>query len=156
MGVKVVFIGNPLGGDDGIGPRLFAELQDDPRLSSCRLLELGVVGLDLISYVEPDDHLIIVDAVKGAGRPGEVILLSEEDLRPGVRIVSQHDFGVEETAAFLHAYLPRLPPIHIVGIAVSEVREFSGALSEPLERQMPQLKEKVVKELLRLSGESGG
>lgn len=155
MGVKAVFIGNPLGGDDGIGPRLFAELQDDPRLSSFRLLELGVVGLDLISYVDPDDHLIIVDAVKGGGHVGTVTVLSEEDLRPGVRIVSQHDFGVEETAAFLHTYLPGLPPIRIIGITVSEVREFSDTLSEELERQMSRLKEKVVKELLRLSEGKG-
>jgi len=59
MHVKVVFIGNPLGGDDGIGPFLFKELYSHPKLQKFELLELGVIGFDLISYIEPKDKLIL-------------------------------------------------------------------------------------------------
>lgn len=152
MVYKVIFIGNPLGGDDGIGPRLYQELKDDKRLAPFELLELGVVGLDMISYVDEGDHLIVVDAIKTGNEEevGKVRLLEEADLKPELKVVSQHDFGVEETAAVLHAHLPGLAPIILIGIAVAHIQEFSVTLSDELEQALLSIKDKVVKELLRL------
>jgi hydrogenase maturation protease len=122
--VKVVFIGNPLGGDDGIGPYLYTELQNHPVLQTYELMELGVIGLDLLSYVQDGDMLIIVDAVRSTKDVGKVVLLEEEDLSNDVNLISQHDFGVEQTAAIIRAYIPGVQKINIIGIQVKTVTSF--------------------------------
>jgi hydrogenase maturation protease len=149
--VKVVFIGNPLVGDDGIGPYLYTELKDTPVLKGFQLMELGVIGLDLISYVEDNDTLIIVDAVHSKKDIGKVRILSEEDLTPDLSLVSQHDFGVEQTAAVLRAYKPELNSIKIVGINVSNIQVFHDKLSDELIQKMPIIKKDVLQSILQIA-----
>jgi len=146
MAIKVVFIGNIYGGDDGIGPHLFGELKDHPELKPYKLLELGVMGVDLLSYVDEDDQLIIVDAVH-AEPVGRVIVLSEEDLTKDLTVVSQHDFGIEQTASILKALNPKLKDIKMVGVCVQQVNDFSDELSDTILCMMPQIKRDVVKEI---------
>lgn len=144
MSTKVVFIGNLLGGDDGIGPILYDLLKDDVRLRDFELFELGVIGFDLISYVEENDTLIIVDAVHSEHDIGDVILIDEDDLSKELSLVSQHDFGIEQTAAILRAYSNDLGPIAIVGINVRQVNAFSDTLSVDLMNRIPSIRENVV------------
>ncbi|MFH1849678.1 MAG: hydrogenase maturation protease [archaeon] len=147
MPVKVVFVGNPLGGDDGIGPRLYTELRDRPELKEFQILEFGVVGFDLISYVEDDDRLIIVDAVHSKGIIGEVVVLKEKDLS-AVSPVSMHDFGIEQTAAMLRAYKPDISDVCVVGITVNNLKAFHDGLSDEITGQIPRIKEEVVRQIL--------
>jgi len=180
--LKVVFIGNPLGGDDGIGPFLYNELKDHPSLKGYELLELGVIGLDLISYVEENDTLVIVDAFhskkpkkpSGTSKPskeettenikdisdfdmgevdvGDVVLLEEKELTADFNLVSQHDFGVEETVAVLRAYTPGLKKIYVIGIKVSRLNAFTDKLSEELTKKIPEIRDEVIKHILRVAG----
>ena len=148
---KVVFIGNVLGGDDGIGPYLFNELKDNPALHNFDLLELGVIGLDLIPYVEEADNLIIVDALYSEEKEiGEIIVLGEKDLSTDMVLISQHDFDVEKTLAVLRAYKPELGPIKIIGIAVKKIDIAKDKLSEQMMDKLPEIKKKVVDLILEL------
>lgn len=155
MAVKVIFVGNPLGGDDGIGPYLFNELKDNPILKNFELLELGVIGLDMISYVNDYDKLIIVDAVRSGTDSkceiGTVKIYDEKDLTPDFSLVSQHDFGVEQTAAILRFHLPKLKKINVVGISVQNVNAFNDKLSEGLIEKLPNIKEQVIKSIITCS-----
>ena len=150
---KVVFIGNPLCGDDGIGPHLYNELKSHFKLKDYELLELGVIGFDLISYVEKNDKLIIVDAVhsKKESEIGKVVLLDENDLSKDISLVSQHDFGVEQTAKILRTYEPNLENISIVGISVRRFKSFSTELSEEILKNLPQIKKDVVNYILKIA-----
>jgi hydrogenase maturation protease len=148
MGIKLIFVGNIFGGDDGIGPFLYNELKNHPDLKEYTVMELGVIGFDIISYVEDDDKLIIVDAVRlsdGTGKPGDVILLDEKDLSAELSVVSQHDFGIEQTASILRAFKPELASISIVGIKVRNIRAFSDVLSDELLSKTDVIKQKVLK-----------
>ena len=152
MSVKVVFIGNPFGGDDGIGPFLYNELRDHPELKSFELMELGVIGIDLLSYVDDDDQLIIVDAVKSDDQYGQVIVLGEKDLSKNLSVVSQHDFGVEQTATILRAFKPKIKKIQFIGIKVKNLNEFSDKLSDEVMEKMSQIKEDVVNNIKKIVG----
>ena len=57
-----------------------------------------MIGFDLISFVEDDDKLIIIDAIKSDSEIGEVNVLGEDDLSKDLSVVSQHDFGIEQSA----------------------------------------------------------
>ncbi|MBR9676031.1 hydrogenase maturation protease [Candidatus Woesearchaeota archaeon] len=148
MGVKIIFVGNPLGGDDGVGPHLYSLLREDDRLKDYDLLELGVIGLDMVSYVEDDDKLIIIDAVRSEENVGEVVLLAEEDLTSDLKVVSQHDFGIEETSKVLRIYKPSLDKISFVGIKVKEVKSYNDKLSKEITNKIDIIKEEVVKKIL--------
>ncbi len=153
MSTKVVFIGNLLGGDDGIGPFLYNELKDEPRLRGFELLELGVIGFDLISYVEENDKLIIVDAVHSETDIGDVVLIGEDDLSKELSLVSQHDFGVEQTAAILRAYSKDLKTIAVVGIKVKQINAFSDKLSDELMNRIQTIKNEVVNLIIQVADE---
>ncbi|MGM5484631.1 MAG: hydrogenase maturation protease [Nanobdellota archaeon] len=151
MAVKVFFIGNMLGGDDGIGPRLYYAMKDDPELKDYEMMEMGVIGFDLISYIEEGDKVIIVDAIHSNEKEGEVVVLGEEDLSPEMSLVSQHDFGVEETAAMLRRYSPELKKIHIIGINVTSTDSYSKELSENISKKFDKIKKEVSEKILSLS-----
>ena len=43
-----------------------------------KMMEAGVIGIDLAAYIEDDDKVIIIDAVKSGKNPGEVFILDEK------------------------------------------------------------------------------
>lgn len=151
MGVKVFFIGNVLAGDDGIGPFLFTELKDHPKLADFELMEMGVIGFDLISYIEESDHVIIVDAVHSKKDFGSVLILDENDLSKDLSVVSQHDFGVEQTATVLRTYMPNLKTISIVGILVGNAGAVTNKLSPDLIKDISRIKDEVVASILKIA-----
>jgi hydrogenase maturation protease len=146
MPAKLIFVGNPLAGDDGIGPHLYTLLKDSAELADHEMLELGTAGLDLISYVKEDESLIIIDALHSNESPGKVSLLEEKDLNHHVHLASLHDLGVEQTIKLMRVQYPKLKPVHIIGVNVKEVRPGLHGLSEELSGKMPA----IVKEIMRL------
>lgn len=153
MAIKVVFIGNPLMGDDGIGPYLYKELKEDTRLKDFELMELGVIGLGLVNYIGDNDKLIIVDALCSDGCEGKAVLLSEKDLTADMRLVSQHDFGVEQAAELIRSWKPKLRGISLVGIKIKKAKKFSDRLSPGLMKQIPRLKKEAVRLILKAANE---
>ncbi|MCD4844706.1 MAG: hydrogenase maturation protease [Methanosarcinales archaeon] len=149
MTTKVIFVGSILRGDDGIGPFLYNELKDHPELRGFEMLELGVIGFDMISYIEEGDRLIIVDAVHTIKDIGKVVVLKEKDLSQELSLVSQHDFGVEQTAALLRRYIKDLQPITVIGINVTETASFIDVLSKEIMTMIPGIKTEVVKKIIK-------
>jgi hydrogenase maturation protease len=148
MTVKVFFIGNTLGGDDGIGPYLYNELKDNPKLNDFTLMEMGVIGIDLISYIEENDKVIIVDAVKSNRKPGEVFVLDEDAISKDISIYSLHDLGVEQTASLLRKLKPGLNPIKIIAIEVENLEPYSDKMSDILVTNMDSIKKEVINNIL--------
>lgn len=150
MPIKVFFVGNPLTGDDGVGPYLYGLLKDDPRLASCELFEVGTVGVDLISYVEDGDAVVIVDAVQSPAGIGQVVVLDERDLLVSLPL-SPHDLGVEHTLALLRAFRPKLAGLTIVGIKADKLGAVRQGLSEQLLENIDRIKQQVVEHILEVS-----
>jgi len=148
MVTKIFFVGNPLGGDDGIGPFLYNELKDDSRLKdngNYELLELGVIGLDMINYVTDGDNLIIVDAVYSNENVGEVILVDEKGFESDLKVASMHDFGVEETVKILENHVD-LKSIKLIGVKVRNINKMSLKLSD----EIMQKKDSIIDDVVRL------
>jgi hydrogenase maturation protease len=150
MAVKIFFIGNPFGSDDGVGPYLFEHLKDNNELKKFDLMEMGVIGFDLMSYINEHDKVIIVDAVKSEKDIGKVVLLEEKDLNAEISLVSQHDFGVEETAGMLRKYMPNLKKICVIGINVAQLQPFSNKISDTLLKNIETIKKEVIKKIVQI------
>ncbi len=93
--------------------------------------------------------MIIVDAVHTIKDIGKVVVLKEKDLSQELSLVSQHDFGVEQTAALLRRYIKDLQPITVIGINVTETASFIDVLSKEIMIMIPGIKTEVVKKIIK-------
>lgn len=105
----VVFVGNRIMLDDGIGPFAYDELLERYELPENVLLkEAGCMSLDLIPYVRDCDLVVTVDAVIGTQEPpGTVFEFSPEDMaRNSGANASLHDLKLVDLfdAALLLGY----------------------------------------------------
>jgi hydrogenase maturation protease len=97
----VLGLGNILLRDEGVGVRVIERLQQLYQFpAEVQLLDGGTLGLDLLSYVEAVDRLLIVDALELDAAPGSVARL-EGDAVPATLSVklSPHQVGVTDLLA---------------------------------------------------------
>jgi len=131
MNLAVIGLGNVLLGDDGFGPFVVELLRTryvfPPEVE---LLDLGTPGLGLITYLHGHDAVVIVDAVTGAGNPGDVRVYEGAELErlPIAPRVSPHDPAVSEALGV--ARLAGTGPIDVCLVgAVPGSRELGAGLS---------------------------
>jgi len=143
MTARVIGVGEPAAGDDGVGRAVLE-----------RLREAGVpAGVDLVEVRDPTeivrllagaDPVIVVDAVLGA-RPGEVLDLLPGDLAAQSALaVSTHGLGVLqaiELARVLHD--PPEPAVRIVGITIDRSTRHGEGLSPPVAAAVARATERV-------------
>jgi len=135
MRVLIVGYGNPLRGDDGVGPeaarRLAAELHD-PDIEILVELQLKPELAELMSRAE---IAIFIDA-RADGRPGEVRV---EEVAPGEpEQTFTHQFAppmLLMTAQILYSKIPRTFLVSIGG----ENFELSEGLSDAVESAIPEV-----------------
>lgn len=148
-GVLVLGVGNPLLGDEGLGPRVIAELDRLYRFpSEVRLLDGGTGGLSLLAEVTAVEKLLVVDALRTGADPGKVVSLEGDSLRAAYRsVVGPHDIGVGEllAAARFHG-----GPKEIVLFGIEpETLELRVGLSATMSNALPKLVAEVMKQLDR-------
>ncbi len=145
----VIGIGNVLAGDDAIGPtvvRTFEAQWEVPE--GVDVIDAGTPGLDLTAYIVGLRAVVLVDAIRACGSPGELRVLDGQALRggPPVLALSPHDPGLRE--AILHAELAggAAPVIRLVGTAVERMETGIG-LSARVRAAVPSLVRGIVEEL---------
>jgi len=125
--VLVIGIGNLLRKDDGVGIHVIRKLQEMEMPRGVELLDGGTAGIDLMSYLENVDRLIIVDAFSALGRPGEFRILGEEDLPAGF-FLSGH-YGRLQDVIGIAAALWKKPKTTVIGIIPADCESYEIGLS---------------------------
>jgi hydrogenase maturation protease len=75
----VVGLGNLLAGSDGFGAAVVARLREQgSQPAGVSLIDAGTDLIDHLDDLPAYDHIVMVDAVTGTGRPGDVITVEEE------------------------------------------------------------------------------
>jgi len=114
----ILGLGNTIMSDDGIGPKVIEQLQQDADLPECvLLLDGGTLGLDLLPYLERIGRLIIVDAVELGKPPGTVVRLVGDDVPMALETkLSPHQMGMKDLLAVarLMGHLPE--EIILIGV----------------------------------------
>ena len=90
----LIGMGNYSMGDDGIGLRITEHISDNMLDDGFEAIEVANNGMQLLTYFDDNtEKLLIVDAVKFGGKPGEHILFSPEDVKTQkvVGTVSTHE-----------------------------------------------------------------
>jgi len=100
MCIKVIGVGNILRGDDGVGVYVIEELRKFSLSEDIELIDAGTRGLDMVSFLEGAERVIIIDAVKGHGRTGDIyrVDFDDEEIDPDQSdFISTHEFNWEDT-----------------------------------------------------------
>jgi|WetSurMetagenome_2_1015567.scaffolds.fasta_scaffold00423_15 hydrogenase maturation protease len=92
----VIGIGNSLMADDGAGPFTVSLLAG--RLPADQLRVLATPGPGLLSFIHDRSKVIVVDAAKFGGAPGEVRRVAAQDMPRGIAAapLSLHDRGAAQ------------------------------------------------------------
>jgi hydrogenase maturation protease len=129
--IGILSVGNVLMGDDGIGPFILKTLESRYAFPEHVVLDdLGTPGLGITSFFSDYDAVILIDAVRASGQPGDVKLYHKDQLVQ-IRIqarVSPHDPALVE--ALLFAELSGICPkeVLLVGI-IPECCELGCAMT---------------------------
>ena len=138
----VIGVGHRDRADDGIGPALATALgeRSDEVVTIVREGDLAVLPL----LWEGDDHVVIVDALAGAGSLGQLVELDPDDLTAGTGL-STHGLNIAdgiELARRLH----RLPAgLRVFGVTGQDFGY--GPMSSGLRRRVGSLVEELLHEL---------
>ncbi len=151
--ITVLGVGNPLLRDEGSGIRVVEYLKESGILPGwVDLIDGGTAGMRLLSLFQDIDHLIIVDAVKCGGSPGDIYRFTIEDIPLKVRQkTSLHEIGLQEVFSILNLLEKKMPETVIIGVEPKEVGYGLG-LTPEVERVIPDIALMVKQEVEGLLG----
>jgi hydrogenase maturation protease len=148
MGKFVLGIGNALLRDEGIGCHVAHALEEIP-LTDVQIIDGGTCP-DVLQFLEDTDKLIIVDAVKGGGTPGQIYRFHLEDITLEQKpCLSLHDVGLMESSKLMQVCHPDFIGISeavIIGVEPKEIN-WGLELSPELQGKMPQIIDTILAEL---------
>ena len=97
--IAVFCVGNRLHMDDGVGPAVFDAVTSRYEIpENVLFFDVGVMTMDLITYVDACDVVIAVDAVEGTGEPvGTIVRFRPEDAaHRSMYTMSLHDMKLTD------------------------------------------------------------
>ncbi len=150
MKIGVMGVGNILLKDEGFGVKLLYLLKakyDFPE--SVVLIDGGTAGIFLSPEIDYLDKLLIIDAVKAKGKPGEIKIYEKEDFfidRLPLKL-SPHQLGLQEVLLLNEIKGTCPKEIKLIGIIPESVETGTG-LTETLESKLEEV-EKIVIETLK-------
>ncbi len=116
-----------------------------------KIYEFGLIGFALTDFILPYRKLIVVDALKGIGRPGEIFkfdLLKD----PPVfykSMLSTHDFGIIELLDVVKMLYPENLPKEVLlfGAEAAITDQYGTTLSPQLNKALFGIREIILEEL---------
>jgi len=144
MGKFVLGIGNTLLRDEGVGCHV-AHALEDIHLTDVKIIDGGTCP-DVLHFLEDTDKLIIVDAVKGGGTPGQIYRFHLEDITLEQKpFLSLHDLGLVDSL-MLTQLCHNISEAVIIGVEPKEIN-WGLELSPELQGKMPQIIDTILAEL---------
>lgn len=141
----IVGIGNLLCRDEGIGVHVIHEMESMRLPGRIELLDIGTSTMDLISYLDGVEKLIVIDAMKAGGAPGTLYRCRPEDLFPTEEgPVSLHEIGLLETLTMAKKMGMEINTV-IIGVE-PKVLDWGMELSEEVKNKISAIIEAVLKE----------
>lgn len=130
----VMGVGNPLMGDEGVGPRVVEWLRSRFEFGGdVDVVDAGTMGFTILNLFEAVDRVLVIDAVDGSGHPpGTVLLLSPEDMAPNQVLHSLHDLRLTDVldAARL---VGMDPEVTCIGVQVERIVQWQVELAPVVE-----------------------
>ncbi|MBS3812796.1 hydrogenase maturation protease [Candidatus Bipolaricaulota bacterium] len=147
----VIGLGSTIRGDDGIGVALVHELDARKLPESVELYDAGTSGMNILHHLKDFDRVIIIDAIRQEGDPGDWVFFHPEDVSSSMEIRSTHDANLFEALKLSETLGERPEEVVIMGVIPADL-SLSEDLSPELEERLPELVgalEEKVQEMVR-------
>jgi len=132
--------------DEGFGVHLIEYLKQKKLPPDIELLDGGTAGFDLIDFIRQPDKVVIVDAVKAEGKPGQIYSFSPRDFETeNAPRTSLHDITLKDVFQ-MAGQLGPLSKITIIGIEPASI-DPGTELSPNLKRMLPKVAQLVLTEI---------
>lgn len=137
--VLIAAVGGELMSDDGVGPRVLAELTRAGGYPDCRILDAGTAGTALLAELAGRERAILIDAARMGEPPGTVrgFAPGEVRFRPAPAPLSGHQISLDSVLALARHYGVRTE-LYFIGIEPHTVGPGYG-LSPLLAARLPEL-----------------
>ncbi len=145
----VIGFGNLLLKDEGVGIHIIQSMHELSLEGSGELMIMDGATCPDVLYLLPDgvDKLIVVDAVKGGGKPGDIYRFTPTDLTfSRGTITSVHQLGLVEGLRGLELLDANPKEVIIIGVEPKEI-DWGLEISPELKKILPQVIDLLVKEI---------
>jgi len=149
----VLGIGCILYADEGFGVRVVETMERHYEFSdNVMLVDGGVLGINLLGVISKPDHLIVVDAIRNKGKPGDLYRLAGDQIPQRIRAKnSLHQVDFLEALTLCQA-LDKVPETVIIGVEPEDIDTQSLELTPTIRTKIDPVIEMVLTELDRLGG----
>lgn len=149
--ITVLGVGNELLSDEGIGIHTIKELQKRDLPPEIEIIEGGTDGFGLLNIITSTDHLIVIDSLKGGGKPGSIYRFHIDDAPscPDLFKTSVHQIGILEVIN-LSSLIGSTPDTVVIGVE-PKVLKTGMALSPEIRKKIPRIIELVLAEIKNIS-----
>ncbi len=148
-------LGNTLNKDEGLGVYALKALETylkenmkESLPSDLEFVDGGVLGLNLLPWVEECSHLLVLDAINARKEPGTLIELKRDEipLYTGIKM-SDHQITFQEVLG-LASFRGKLPEhLHMIGIQPEDI-SIGVDVSACVTATMPEVQKRAVKVLV--------
>lgn len=146
--IVVLGLGNILLQDEGIGVHAVETLRKDYTFpKNIRLIDGGTMGLDLISFIEGMDKVLIIDAVNIQKEPGAIVIIEDEDIPSFLSAkLSVHQIAFPDVLSALKLLGTTPVKMTLAGIQPQTIETGLG-MSEAVRKNFDRLIKTVIKRL---------
>ncbi|MDD5571158.1 MAG: hydrogenase maturation protease [Bacteroidales bacterium] len=145
--ILILGLGNEILMDDGIGPRLCAEVQKRFSEPNIKYETAAIGGLELLELIQGYNTLIIIDAIKTKdGKPGDVYYLTPSSFKETSNISNIHDISFLTALKLGEKLKIKIPSkIHIIAIEIVEDLIFGTSFTPAIQKKYNSIKTEVIK-----------
>jgi len=149
----ILGVGCILFSDEGFGVRVIETIQQRYEFpDNILVVDGGVLGVNLLGVISQPDHLIVVDAIRNKGNPGDLYRLEGDAIPERIRAKnSLHQVDFLEALTLCQA-LDKVPETVILGVEPQDIDTLSTELTPATQSKVDAVIEKVLAEVTRLGG----
>ena len=138
MKTLIVGLGSPQG-DDQFGWRVIDVLEGKTDLvHQWRLFRSNAKAMDWFGEVEDSELVVFVDGVKGNGKTGEIVVLTEEELPKNNLAPSSHAIPFAESVELVKQLFGMQLAVYFVGVEIGDTVAMTE-LSQEVARAVPEV-----------------
>jgi hydrogenase maturation protease len=150
--ILIMGVGNLLLSDEGVGVHIAQKMMEMHLPPEVHVVEGGTDGFGLINVILAADRMILIDAVRGGGKPGSIYRFDIEDCPSCLDIfkTSVHQVSILEVIN-LSGLIGSTPSTTIIGIEPKRL-EMGTQLSPEIGAKIPKVIQMVLREIEKSRG----
>jgi hydrogenase maturation protease len=116
--VAIIGTGNVLCRDDGVGVHIIRELQKHDLPQNVSLVDAGTSTIDAFLDEVDSRKIIVIDAVKGGGKPGSIYRFPLDGVSPErpMGMTSLHQISLHDSYRMACLILDQAPEVIVIGV----------------------------------------